>query len=378
MPKDTPSRPDPARYARHLALTEIGSAGQQRLAASSVLVVGAGGLGSPAALYLAAAGVGTLGIIDHDRIEVSNLQRQILFATAEVGTSKAQAARTRLIELNPDVHVVAHDLKLAAGNVLQLLGAYDVIVDGTDRLATRYLVNDACVLLGKPLVSAAIHRFEGQAMTYVPGRSPCYRCLYPHSPADLVPNCATAGVLGVLPGVMGSVQATEALKLLLGIGEPLTGRLLVYDALSLSFDEFRFTRRLDCAVCGDHPTITDIAHHEESRLSGITEWTPEQLAQALKQDGDERLLLVDVRELQEWAAGRLPGSLHIPLGTLPQRHQEIPHDATPVFICAAGMRSMAACRFLAAQGRSAVNLTGGIYAWSSIYGAPPPPHDHQH
>ena len=263
MPKETPPKPDPARYARHLALNEIGTAGQQRLAASSVLVVGAGGLGSPAALYLAAAGIGTLGLVDHDRIEISNLQRQILFATAEVGKGKAQAARARLLELNPDVRVVAHELKLAPKNVLQLFALYDVIIDGTDRLATRYLINDACVLLRKPLVSAAIHRFEGQAMTYLPGKAPCYRCLYPHSPDNLVPSCAEAGVLGVLPGVMGSLQATEALKLLLGIGEPLTGRLLVYDALSLTFDEFRFQRRADCAVCGDHPTITEITQLEE-------------------------------------------------------------------------------------------------------------------
>jgi adenylyltransferase/sulfurtransferase len=378
MSKETPPRPDPARYARHLALTEIGAAGQQRLAASSVLVIGAGGLGSPAALYLAAAGVGTLGIVDHDRIEISNLQRQILFTTAEIGASKAQAASGRLRELNPDLRVVAHEVKLAEANVMQLLAAYDVVIDGTDRLTTRYLINDACVLLGKPLVSAAIHRFEGQAMTYLPGSSPCYRCLYPQSPEDLVPNCAEAGVLGVLPGVMGSLQATEALKVLLGIGEPLTGRLLVYDALSLRFDEFRFQRRSDCAVCGDHPTITSISPPRESRLSGITEWTPQQLAAELKNGADNRLLLVDVREPHEWAAGRLPGSVHMPLGTLSQRTGEIPADLTPVFICAAGGRSMAACRFLAAQGRSAVNLAGGVMAWSSIYGAPPQPHDHQH
>jgi molybdopterin/thiamine biosynthesis adenylyltransferase/rhodanese-related sulfurtransferase len=378
MPKETTPRPDPARYARHLALAEIGAAGQQRLAASSVLVIGAGGLGSPAALYLAAAGVGTLGIVDHDRIEISNLQRQILFATSEVGAGKAQTASARLRALNPDLQVVAHEVKLTEANAMQLLAAYDVILDGTDRLATRYLINDACVLLGKPLVSAAIHRFEGQAMTYLPGTAPCYRCLYPQSPDDLVPNCAEAGVLGVLPGVMGSLQATEAIKVLLGIGQPLAGRLLVYDALSLTFDEFRFQRRADCAVCGDHPTITTISLPKETRLSGIQEWTPQELAQELKLASDDRLLLVDVRETYEWEAGRLPGSVHIPLGTLPQRAGEIPAGVTPVFICAAGGRSMAACRFLAAQGRSVVNLAGGVSAWSQVYGAPPPPHDHQH
>ncbi len=379
MPHGTPPPPDPARYARHLALTEIGAAGQQRLAASSVLVIGAGGLGSPAALYLAAAGVGTIGLVDHDRIEISNLQRQILFATAEIGASKARAASARLRALNPDLRVIAHELKLDADNIMPLLAAYDVVVDGTDRLATRYLINDACVLLGKPLVSAAIHRFEGQAMTYLPGKSPCYRCLYPESPEDLVPNCATAGVLGVLPGVMGSLQATEAIKVLLGIGETLAGRLLVYDALSLHFDEFRFTRRQDCAVCGDHPTITSISHHKEPELSGITEWTPQQLAEELKQGADDRLLLVDVREQWEWDAGRLPGSVHIPLGALPARAGEIPADVTPVFICAAGARSMRACQFLATQGRDAINLAGGVSTWSSVFGAPPKPeHDHQH
>ena len=371
--------PDPARYARHLALDEIGPAGQQRLADSSVLVVGAGGLGSPAALYLAAAGVGTIGLVDHDRIELSNLQRQILFATDEIGRGKAVTAQARLTALNPSLRVVAHEEKLASGNVERIFRGYEVIIDGTDRLATRYLINDACVLMGKPLVSAAIHRFEGQALTYLPGRSPCYRCLYPESPEDLVPNCATAGVLGVLPGVMGSLQATEALKLLLGIGTTLAGRLLVYDALSLTFDEFRFARRVDCAVCGEHPTITSVAHHEEKGLQQITDWTPQQLAGELKNDGEDKLLLVDVREPHEWAAGRLPGSVHIPLGTLPGRMDEIPADVTPVFICAVGGRSTRAAQlFVQATGRDAVNLAGGVTGWSSVFGAPPAPELHQH
>ena len=372
------STPDPARYARHLALEEIGAAGQQRLATASVLVIGAGGLGSPAALYLAAAGVGRIGLVDHDRIELSNLQRQILFATDEIGRSKAQAAQTRLLALNPTIQVVAHAQRLTAGNAADILADYDVVIDGTDRLATRYLINDACVLLQKPLVSAAIHRFEGQAMTYLPGRSPCYRCLYPESPEDLIPNCATAGVLGVLPGVMGSIQATEALKILLGIGETLAGRLLVYDALSLRFEEFRFARRPGCAACGDRPSITSLAVHEDAALSQISEWTPQQLADELKRGADERLLLVDVREPHEWAAGRLPGSVHIPLGTLPLRLQEIPADVVPVFICAAGGRSMAACRLLLAQGRQAINLMGGVMGWSGVFGAPPRPDDHHH
>jgi len=373
------SVPDPARYARHLALPEIGAAGQQKLAASSVLVVGAGGLGSPSSLYLAAAGVGRIGLLDHDRIEMSNLHRQVLFTTVEIGQDKAGTARARLAALNPDIELVAHAEKLVASNAARLFAPYDVIIDGTDRLATRYLINDACVLLGKPLVSAAIHRFEGQAMTYLPGRSPCYRCLYPESPEDLIPNCATAGVLGVLPGVMGSLQATEAIKVLLGIGKPLAGRLLVYDALSLGFDEFHFKRRTDCAVCGDHPTLTSLAHHEEQAVPRITEWTSQKLAEELKQGGEERLLLVDVREPWEWAEGRLPGSVHIPLGTLPQRMSEIPGDVTPVFICAVGGRSMAACRlFATTQDRDAVNLAGGVQGWSMNFGAPPKPEEHGH
>ena len=368
-----------ARFARHIALHEIGLEGQRRLAGSSVLIVGAGGLGSPAALYLAAAGVGTIGLVDHDRIDISNLQRQGLYTTAEIGAGKAATAQARLRALDPSLRIEAHDVKLESRNIAQLFERYDVILDGTDRLAVRYLINDACVLLGRPLVSAAIHRFEGQAMTYVPGKGPCYRCLYPDSSDALVPNCADAGVLGVLPGVMGSLQATEAIKLLLGIGEPLLGRLLVYDALSLSFSEFRFRRRPDCAVCGDSPTITRIASAEEDALNAIEEWTPQQLAAELRNGKEEELLLVDVREPHEWAAGRLPGSVHIPLATLPQRIGEIPEDRTPVFICAVGGRSMAACRYFAKLGRNAVNLSGGVMAWSGTYGAPPQPeHEHHH
>jgi sulfur-carrier protein adenylyltransferase/sulfurtransferase len=352
---------DLQRYARHLSLTEVGPAGQARLRSAAVLVVGAGGLGSPAALYLAAAGVGRIGLLDYDRVEVSNLQRQVLFDTDAVGQSKAQAARARLTALNPLIDVVAHDERLTAANVERLFSDYEVIIDGTDRLAVRYLVNDACVLFGKPLVSAAIHRFEGQAMTYVPGRSPCYRCLYPSSSEELTPNCATAGVLGVLPGVMGSLQATEAIKLILGIGEPLAGRLLVYDALNLKFQEFRFTRRADCAVCGDHPTIVSL---EDEKVPQIEEWTADQLATRLADATPVRPVMVDVREDHEVATGQLPGSLHIPLGELAERYAEIPAGDTLVFICAGGVRSMAACRFAAAQGRPAINLAGGMHAWN--------------
>lgn len=357
----TPSQ----RYARHLALPEIGPAGQARLAAGSVLIVGAGGLGSPAALYLAAAGVGRIGLVDFDRVEVSNLQRQVLFDEAHVGEPKVLRARDRLLALNPEIEVEAHHLKLDAGNAMALLGDYDVVVDGSDRLSVRYLVNDACVLLGRPLVSAAIHRFEGQAMTYVPGRSPCYRCLYPESAEELVPNCATAGVLGVLPGVMGSLQATEAIKLLAGIGEVLAGRLLTFDALGLRFQEFRFPRRRDCAVCGEAPTITRLEPAAtEEPVSTISEWTAEELAEKLR--GHEPPVIVDVREAWELSQGQLPGALHIPLGEIPARFGEIPTEGELVFVCAGGMRSLAACRYAAQQGRAAINLAGGMHAWSAL------------
>ncbi|MGH8134671.1 MAG: HesA/MoeB/ThiF family protein [Steroidobacteraceae bacterium] len=266
-----------ARYHRHLALKEIGAAGQEKLKGARVLIVGAGGLGSPAALYLAAAGCGTLGLLDCDRVDVSNLQRQVLFDTAGLARPKAEAGRERLAALNPEVRVVAHALELKAANVRAVLTDYDLVLDGSDRLSTRYLVNDACVILGLPLVSAAIHRFEGQVMTYVPGLGPCYRCLFPEAPDGVVANCAEAGVLGVLPGVLGTLQATEAIKLITGAGTPLTGRLLTYDALEMRFQEFRVTRRRDCAVCGDAPTITeprDPAPQGASGAAGIRRLAP--------------------------------------------------------------------------------------------------------
>jgi adenylyltransferase/sulfurtransferase len=364
---------DAQRYARHLALAEIGPAGQARLAAARVLVVGSGGLGSPAALYLAAAGIGTLGIVDFDTVDLSNLQRQVLFGTDDIGRPKVEAARDRLAALNPGIRIVAHETRVDAGNAAALFAGYDLILDGSDRLSTRYLVNDACVLGGKPLVSAAIHRFEGQAMTYVPGKGPCYRCLFPDAEKALVPSCAEAGVLGVLPGVMGSLQATEAVKLVLGIGEPLLGRFLVYDALALRFQEFRFARRHDCAACGDSPRITSLEPSTEPGMSQLEHWSPAQLAQVLESGEADRHVLVDVREPQEWAMGRIPGSLHIPLAQIPARFAEIPQDRLAVFICAAGMRSLAACRFAVQSGRDAVNLEGGLYAWSAEFGAPPSP-----
>jgi sulfur-carrier protein adenylyltransferase/sulfurtransferase len=365
-----------ARYQRQLTLREIGVAGQERLKAARVLVIGAGGLGCPTALYLAAAGVGTLGILDGDRVALSNLHRQVLFESGDVGRLKAEIAAERLARLNPEIAVIAHALELRASNVGDVLERYDVIVDGTDRLATRYLVNDACVLARKALVSAAIHRFEGQAMTYVPGRGPCYRCLFPAAADGLVANCADAGVLGVLPAVLGSIQATEVIKLVTGVGEPLIGRLLTYDALEMRFQEFIFARRPECAVCGDHPSITQPRDADELRESAPLErvrlLSASQLrallgpVEPLEATAPTRLLLVDVREPHEFRLGRLPGSINIPVAELPARLGEIPREVTPVFICRSGRRSLAACSTALAAGIEApAHLEGGLLAWAS-------------
>jgi len=358
------------RYQRHLALSEIGPEGQEKLKNARVLVVGAGGLGSPAALYLAAAGCGTLGLLDCDRVDLSNLQRQVLFDSPRVGQPKAAAGRERLAALNPEIRVVAHALELNAANVRDVFAQYDLVVDGTDRLATRYLINDACVILRRPLVSAAIHRFEGHLMTYVPGRGPCYRCLFPQSADGLVANCAEAGVLGVLPGVLGTLQATEAIKLIIGVGEPLTGRLLTYDALEMRFGEFRVTRRRDCAVCGEAPTITEprAAQAPPAGLAaaGVRHLSPGALRAWLSESTTGAPLLVDVREVREFSAGHLQGSVNIPLGQLPQRLNEIAPGAAPVFICRSGGRSLAACQLaLRAHVATPANLDGGLLAWAA-------------
>jgi sulfur-carrier protein adenylyltransferase/sulfurtransferase len=357
-----------ARYQRHLALAEIGAAGQERLKAARVLVVGAGGLGSPAALYLAAAGCGTLGLLDCDRVELSNLQRQVLFDSGAIAKPKAEAGRERLASLNPEIRVVAHALELKAANVRAVFENYDLVIDGTDRLSTRYLINDACVILGLPLVSAAIHRFEGQVMTYVPGRGPCYRCVFPQAADGMVASCAEAGVLGVLPGVLGTLQATEAIKLITGTGEPLVGRLLTYDALEMRFDEFRVARRPDCAVCGDNPTITEPRDPAPSPRAaaapGVRRLSATELG-ALLRDSAGTTTLVDVREDYEFNAGHLEGSVHIPLGELPERIGEIAPDSAPVFMCRSGGRSLAACEFALRAGiASPANLDGGLQAWA--------------
>jgi adenylyltransferase/sulfurtransferase len=359
---------DRERYSRHLVLREIGVAGQEKLKAARVLVIGAGGLGSPSALYLAASGVGTIGVVDFDSVDVSNLQRQVIFDTASVGTAKAAAARARLLALNPHIELVAHQVELRADNVLQLFERYDIVLDGTDRFGTRYLANDACVILRKPLVSAAIHRFEGQAMTYVPDRSPCYRCLFPAPPGEgLVPNCAEAGVLGVLPGVMGTIQATEAIKLIVGAGEPLLGRLLTYDALAMRFEEFRFKRRADCAVCGDNPTITVPQDAPQlctaEALATIRTLTATEVSTLLKERAGQASV-VDVREPREFSASHLPGATNIPVGELHSRMGSLPKGRV-VFVCRSGARSLTAAALASRAGvEDIAHLEGGLLAWA--------------
>jgi adenylyltransferase/sulfurtransferase len=367
-----PLRPDQyERYRRHLTLPDLGLEGQQALLRARVLLIGAGGLGCPLAQYLAAAGVGTLGLVDYDVVDASNLQRQVLYATSDVGRPKLEVARERIRGLNPDVRVEEHPVRLTSENALQILGAYDVIVDGTDNFPTRYLASDACVLLGKPNVHGSIFRFEGQATVFDARRGPCYRCLYPEPPPPgLVPSCAEGGVLGVLPGTIALVQATETIKLVTGIGEPLIGRLLQYDALGMSFTEFRIRKDPKCPACGEEPTIRELIDYEG--FCGLGERQPElgeisaAEVRALQERG-EGFLLLDVREADEWARGRIEGADWIPLGQLEGRLGEIAEhrDGRVVAYCHLGGRSARACQILVRNGfRRVSNLTGGIEAWS--------------
>ena len=349
------------RYARQITLPEIGEAGQEKLRRGSVLIVGAGGLGSPAALYLAAAGVGTLGLVDFDRVDETNLHRQVLYGTSSVGKPKLEAARARIEDLNPEVRVVAHEVRLSSENALDIMRDYDVILDGTDNFATRYLVNDACVLLGKPNVYGSVFRFDGQVSIFATKDGPCYRCLYPEPPPPhLVPNCAEGGVLGVLPAIIGSLQTNEAIKLLTGIGETLAGRLLLFDALRASFRTMRLQRR-----CDAHAKITRLIDYEEfcNPVQDLN-ITPAQLAEQLSNGND--VVLIDVREPYEWNAGHIDRATHIPLAQVPQRLAEIPKDRDVVMICRSGGRSAHAQQHLLGQhGYTRVkNLVGGMQRWA--------------
>ncbi|HMA33923.1 MAG TPA: molybdopterin-synthase adenylyltransferase MoeB [Chloroflexia bacterium] len=359
------------RYSRHLLVPEIGLAGQKKLKAASVLLIGAGGLGSPLALYLAAAGVGRIGIVDFDVVDFSNLQRQVIHSTSSVGRPKLESAKERILEVNPGVQVDLYDTALSSENALAIFQPYDVVVDGTDNFPTRYLVNDACVLLGKPNVYGSIFRFEGQASVFWAAEGPCYRCLYPEPPPPgLVPSCAEGGVLGVLPGIIGVIQATETVKLLLGIGETLVGRLLLYDALKMKFREMKLQKDPACPVCGANPTVTTLIDYQE--FCGIRPHTAADDAWDItatelkgRLDAGAPLFLLDVREPHEWEIGHLEGATLIPVGQVQARAGELSTADEIVVYCKAGTRSARAVQELRSLGfRKLKNLKGGINAWS--------------
>jgi adenylyltransferase/sulfurtransferase len=382
------TRDELSRYARHLILPEVGVEGQQKLKAARVLCVGAGGLGSPLALYLAAAGVGTLGLVDFDVVDASNLQRQILHSTRDVGRKKLDSAEEKLAALNPAVHVVKHETMLSSANALEILKDYDVVADGTDNFPTRYLVNDACVLLGKPNVYGSVFRFEGQASVFATRQGPCYRCLYPEPPPPgTVPSCAEGGVLGILPGLVGIIQATEVIKLILGKGDPLVGRLLLVDALSMRFRELKLKKNPECPVCGAHPTVTALIDYQEfcgvaayqqfcgiapeanpkagqetTLKNGIPQMTVQELK--VRRDRGEDLFVLDVREPYEYQIANIGGTL-IPQNEVPLRLAEIDRNREIVVQCRSGGRSQRIAEFLAQQGYANVkNLAGGILAWA--------------
>ncbi|PYV14868.1 MAG: molybdenum cofactor biosynthesis protein MoeB [Acidobacteria bacterium] len=361
------------RYSRHLIMPEVGMEGQLKLKAARVLAIGAGGLGSPLSLYLAAAGIGKLGIVDFDVVDLTNLQRQVLHSTDAVGKPKLDSARARLEALNPEVEVKLYETRLTSENALDIFKDYDIVVDGTDNFPTRYLVNDACVLLGKPNVYGSIFRFEGQASVFGAPGGPCYRCLYPEPPPPgLVPSCAEGGVLGILPGTIGLIQATEAVKLILGIGEPLVGRLLLFDALRMSFRELRLRKDPDCPICGEHPTIHALIDYNQ--FCGVTaqlepalpsDWEIDPVELKARLDRNEPLYLLDVREPHEWQICRIPQAHLIPLGELPARMNQLSTADNIVAYCRSGVRSGKAVDLLRKTGFTRIkNLKGGILAWS--------------
>ena len=364
-----------SRYSRHLILPEVGVEGQRKLKAARVLCVGTGGLGSPLALYLAAAGVGTLGLVDFDVVDASNLQRQIIHSTADIGRKKLDSAEEKLKALNPALNVVKHDTLLSSANALDILKDYDVVADGTDNFPTRYLVNDACVLLGKPNAYGSIFRFEGQASVFGAKDGPCYRCLYPEPPPPgLVPSCAEGGVLGILPGLIGVIQATETIKLILGIGEPLIGRLLLVDALNMRFRQLKLRKNPECPVCGDHPTVTKLIDYQQfcgiepasERQSAVKNGIPQVSPKDLKKriDAGEDLFILDVREPFEYQIANIGGVL-IPQNDVPKRIGEIDRNREIVVQCKSGGRSQRIAEYLKQSGfPTESNLAGGIVAWS--------------
>jgi len=368
-----PLRPDQFdRYRRHLSLPEVGVEGQLRLIESRVLLIGAGGLGCPLSQYLAAAGVGTIGIVDHDRVDASNLQRQVLYGTADIGRPKVEVVVERIKAMNPDVQVDAHGVLLSSDNALELFAEYDIIVDGTDNFPTRYLSNDACVLLGKPNVHGSVFRFDGQASVFDARHGPCYRCLYPEPPPPgSVPSCAEGGVLGVLPGLIAMIQATETVKIATGIGDPLYGRLLQYDALRMEFSEFRLKKDPKCPVCGENPSVTELIDYagfcgEPAVTEDATAEVSAAAVQAMLERGDDFLLL-DVRRPDEFETARIEGSKLVPLAELESRLAELEEwkGRSIVIHCHKGGRSAKACQLLAEKGFIRVaNLAGGIDAWS--------------
>jgi molybdopterin/thiamine biosynthesis adenylyltransferase/rhodanese-related sulfurtransferase/molybdopterin converting factor small subunit len=367
------SKDEILRYSRHLIMPEVGMEGQLKLKKASVLLVGTGGLGAPLGLYLAAAGVGRIGLVDFDVVDFTNLQRQVIHGTKDVGRKKLDSAIDSMTDINPFVKLERHEVALTSDNALDIIRDYDIIVDGTDNFPTRYLVNDACVLLGKPNVYGSIFRFEGQSTVFAYEGGPCYRCLYPEPPPPgLVPSCAEGGVLGILPGIIGLIQATETVKLILGIGEPLVGRLLLYDALGMRYRELKLRRNSECPVCGDHPTIKQLIDYQEFCGMPNSEQTHEPVLGDIeptevkaKQDRGEDFVLVDVREPHEYQIARIPGSRLIPLGELPKRLNELDPNADIVAHCKSGMRSAKAVDLLKQNGfKRARNMKGGILAWS--------------
>ena len=361
------------RYSRHLIMPEVGMEGQQKLKAARVLCIGTGGLGSPLALYLAAAGVGTLGLVDFDTVDFTNLQRQVIHFTSDVGRSKLESARQKIAAINPFVNVRPFETRLTSQNALEIFSDFDIIVDGTDNFPTRFLVNDACVFAGKPNVYGSIFRFEGQASVFAAKDGPCYRCLYPEPPPPgLVPSCAEGGVLGILPGLVGLIQATETIKLILGSGDPLIGRLLLVDALGMKFRELKLRKNPDCVVCGPHPTVTKLIDYEEFcglrgqekqvNQAGVPEISVEELKKKL--DAKEDIFVLDVREPHEYKICNINGHL-IPLNDLPRRVQELDPSKEMVVHCRSGVRSAKAVGFLRQAGFAKVtNLAGGILAWA--------------